>query len=116
MRCHFLGRIPRAKLLLMASAELHRHVFGPTGIHVPKVGLGTWYLEQSDSKTATLAVQAALDLGLTHIDTAELYGSGKAESLSGRPSRDAAKMSFWFPRSFPATPVAGAPSSIASRR
>jgi diketogulonate reductase-like aldo/keto reductase len=68
----------------MASAELPRHVFGPTGIHVPKVGLGTWYLEQSDSKTAIAAVQAALDLGLTHVDTAELYGSGKAESLVGQ--------------------------------
>jgi diketogulonate reductase-like aldo/keto reductase len=68
----------------MANADLPRHVFGPTGVHVPKVGLGTWYLEQSDSKTAISAVRAALDLGLTHVDTAELYGSGKAESLVGQ--------------------------------
>lgn len=68
----------------MTSAELPRHVFGPTGVQVPKVGLGTWYLEQSDAKTAIAAVQAALDLGLTHIDTAELYGSGEAETLVGR--------------------------------
>jgi diketogulonate reductase-like aldo/keto reductase len=68
----------------MTRAELPRHVFGPTGIQVPKVGLGTWYLEQSDAKTAIAAVQAALELGLTHVDTAELYGSGKAESLVGR--------------------------------
>jgi diketogulonate reductase-like aldo/keto reductase len=68
----------------MARAQLPLHVFGPTGVHVPKVGLGTWYLEQSDSKTAVAAVQAALDLGLTHVDTAELYGSGKAESLVGQ--------------------------------
>jgi diketogulonate reductase-like aldo/keto reductase len=51
---------------------------------VPRVGLGTWYLEQSDEKTAVAAVGLALDLGLTHIDTAELYGSGKAESLVGQ--------------------------------
>ena len=68
----------------MASAQLPRHVFGPTGVDVPKVGLGTWYLEQSDAKIAIAAVRAALDLGLTHVDTAELYGSGKAESLVGQ--------------------------------
>jgi diketogulonate reductase-like aldo/keto reductase len=61
-----------------------RKVFGPTGVQVPRVGLGTWYLEQSDEKTAVAAVQAALELGLCHIDTAELYGSGDAETLVGR--------------------------------
>lgn len=58
--------------------------FGPTGVQVPKIGLGTWYLEQVDDKTAIAAVQAALELGLTHVDTAELYGTGKAESLVGQ--------------------------------
>jgi diketogulonate reductase-like aldo/keto reductase len=48
------------------------------------VGLGTWYLEQSDAKTAIAAVKTAIDLGLTHIDTAELYGSGEAETLVGQ--------------------------------
>lgn len=66
------------------SAELPRHVFGSTGVQVPKVGLGTWYLEQSDAKVAIAAVKTALELGLTHIDTAELYGSGEAETLVGR--------------------------------
>jgi diketogulonate reductase-like aldo/keto reductase len=68
----------------MASVQLPRHVFGSTQLHVPKVGLGTWYLEQTETKTAIAAVRAALDLGLTHLDTAELYGSGKAESLIGQ--------------------------------
>jgi diketogulonate reductase-like aldo/keto reductase len=68
----------------MTSPELPRHVFGPTGVRVPKVGLGTWYLEESDAKTAIAAVRAAIDLGLTHVDTAELYGSGQAESLVGQ--------------------------------
>ena len=72
----------------MTSAELPRHVFGSTGVLVPKVGLGTWYLEQSDPKTAIAAIQQALELGLTHIDTAELYGSGKAESLVGQAIAD----------------------------
>lgn len=68
----------------MTRTELPRQAFGPTGVQVPKVGLGTWYLEQADDKTAVAAVQAALELGLTHVDTAELYGSGKAESLVGQ--------------------------------
>jgi diketogulonate reductase-like aldo/keto reductase len=68
----------------MTTAELQRQVFGPTGVEVPKVGLGTWYLEQAEPKTAIAAVQAALELGLTHVDTAELYGSGQAESLVGQ--------------------------------
>jgi diketogulonate reductase-like aldo/keto reductase len=72
-----------AKLPGMTSAELPRQVFGSTGVQVPKVGLGTWYLEQSEPKVAIAAVRAALELGLTHVDTAELYGSGKAESLVG---------------------------------
>jgi diketogulonate reductase-like aldo/keto reductase len=68
----------------MASARLPAHVFGCTRVEVPKVGLGTWYLETSDPKTAVAAVRTALDLGLTHVDTAELYGSGQAESLVGQ--------------------------------
>jgi diketogulonate reductase-like aldo/keto reductase len=69
---------------LMAHPRLPAHVFGPTRVEVPKVGLGTWYLESSDRDTAIAAVRLALDLGLTHVDTAELYGSGQAESLVGR--------------------------------
>jgi diketogulonate reductase-like aldo/keto reductase len=72
----------------MTSAELPRRTFGPTGVQVPRVGLGTWYLEESDAKTAIAAVQTALDLGLTHVDTAELYGSGQAESLVGQAIED----------------------------
>ena len=68
----------------MASTRLPQHLFGCTRVEVPKVGLGTWYLESGDPKTAIAAVRTALDLGLTHIDTAELYGSGQAESLVGQ--------------------------------
>lgn len=66
----------------MANGE--RHVFGSTGVAVPRIGLGTWYLEQSEPQIAINAVKRALDLGMTHIDTAELYGSGRAESLVGQ--------------------------------
>jgi diketogulonate reductase-like aldo/keto reductase len=54
--------------------------FGPL-LSVPLVGQGTWNLERDDSKKAVEALQAGIDAGMTHIDTAELYGSGRVERL-----------------------------------
>jgi diketogulonate reductase-like aldo/keto reductase len=61
--------------------EMHR--FGVTGAMVPIIGQGTWYLEQAPRAAGLAALRRGLDLGLTHIDTAELYGSGKAEEIVG---------------------------------
>jgi diketogulonate reductase-like aldo/keto reductase len=57
--------------------------FGSTGREVPIIGQGTWYIEEADSATAITALRRGLDLGMTHIDTAEMYGSGAAEELVG---------------------------------
>src|ERR1700679_4091356 len=57
--------------------------FGSTKREVAIIGQGTWYIEQADSKAATGALRRGLDLGMTHIDTAEMYGSGAAETLVG---------------------------------
>jgi diketogulonate reductase-like aldo/keto reductase len=57
--------------------------FGSTGREVAVIGQGTWYLEQADAKTAIAGLRRGLDLGMTHIDTAEMYGSGAAEELVG---------------------------------
>jgi diketogulonate reductase-like aldo/keto reductase len=57
------------------------HAFGPTGVLVPKIGLGTWQMEEDARASAVAALRAGLDLGLTHVDTAELYGSGQVEEL-----------------------------------
>lgn len=51
------------------------------GTEVPVVGQGTWFMERVERKTAVAALQRGLDLGLTHIDTAEMYGSGQAETV-----------------------------------
>lgn len=53
------------------------------GRPAPVIGLGTWNLEQSPRAEALAAVQAALDAGATHVDTAEMYGQGRVESLLG---------------------------------
>lgn len=45
--------------------------FGPTGEPVPVVGQGTWDIEDRDG--ATEALVRGLELGMTHIDTAEMY-------------------------------------------
>src|SRR5512132_1916202 len=58
--------------------------FGWTGIQVPVIGQGTWKMETDDPEEAAAALRAGLDLGMTHLDTAELYGDGAVESLVGR--------------------------------
>ena len=47
------------------------------------VGQGTWNLEQGKRAGAIAALRLGLDLGMTHIDTAEMYGSGAAEEIVG---------------------------------
>jgi diketogulonate reductase-like aldo/keto reductase len=54
--------------------------FGWTGVEVPVLGQGTWIIE-STPDASIAALRAGLDLGMTHIDTAEMYGSGRAEEL-----------------------------------
>lgn len=51
---------------------------------VPPVGQGTWQLDRGDQAAAVAALRRGLELGLSHIDTAEMYGSGRAERLVGR--------------------------------
>jgi diketogulonate reductase-like aldo/keto reductase len=51
---------------------------------VARIGQGTWHLEGDDATAAVAALRRGLELGMTHIDTAELYGSGRAEALVGK--------------------------------
>lgn len=62
---------------------MKRRPFGPTGARVPVVGQGTWKMEHDDRQGAVRALRRGIDLGLSHIDTAELYGSGRVEELVG---------------------------------
>ncbi len=55
--------------------------FGASGRDVSVIGQGTWYIEHAERTVAVAAMRAGLDLGLTHIDTAEMYGSGQAETI-----------------------------------
>ncbi|HTS51814.1 MAG TPA: aldo/keto reductase [Burkholderiales bacterium] len=60
---------------------MERRRFGPTGREVAVIGQGTWYIENAKRASAVGALRRGLDLGMTHIDTAELYGSGAAEEV-----------------------------------
>src|SRR4051812_2070650 len=55
----------------------------PSGERVPALGQGTWYMGESrearEEEIATLRL--GIDLGATLIDTAEMYGDGKAEEV-----------------------------------
>ena len=61
-----------------------KKAFGPTGVQVPVIGQGTWKIEQNERSGVIAALRKGLDLGLTHIDTAEMYGSGEAERIVGQ--------------------------------
>jgi len=59
------------------------------GVRIPVIGLGTWGMgggrtpDSSNDEEDIAAMRAGIDLGMTHIDTAEMYGSGHAEELVG---------------------------------
>lgn len=57
--------------------------FGNTGRAISVIGQGTWKLEHASRREAIATLRRGLDLGLTHIDTAEMYGDGAAEELVG---------------------------------
>lgn len=61
-----------------------RHKFGPMKREVSAIGQGTWYMDESADRTSAIeALRRGVDLGLNHVDTAEMYGSGAAEEMVG---------------------------------
>src|SRR5579872_5001055 len=83
-------RLGRARLWC-APRTVGNHMqhkkFGKTGHDVSVIGQGTWYLDRGDRKQAVAALRRGLDLGMTHIDTAEMYGDAElviAEAIDGR--------------------------------
>jgi diketogulonate reductase-like aldo/keto reductase len=55
--------------------------FGRLDVEIPVLGLGTWNLEQDDRAGAIAALRRGIELGMVHIDTAEMYGDGRAEEI-----------------------------------
>src|SRR5579859_6381004 len=68
---------------IQPGARVEKRLFGSTHCQVAVIGQGTWLIEDTNAPQAIAALRRGLELGLTHIDTAEMYGSGAAETLIG---------------------------------
>lgn len=57
----------------------------PDGTSLPRIGQGTWYMGDDPSKKneELRALRRGVELGLNLIDSAEMYGDGRSESLVG---------------------------------
>jgi diketogulonate reductase-like aldo/keto reductase len=67
--------------------EMRSRKFGSSGPQVPVIGQGTWYIDRGNRKSAVAALRRGVDLGMTHIDTAEMYDDAElvvAEAIAGR--------------------------------
>ena len=60
-----------------------------SGETIPALGQGTWYLGDHAAKHRheVAALRLGIELGMTLVDTAEMYGNGRAESLVGEAIR-----------------------------
>lgn len=69
---------------------MQRKPFGWTTVAVPVIGQGTWRMgdKRRQRSTEIAALRAGIALGMTHIDTAEMYGTGGAEDAIAEAIRD----------------------------
>ncbi|MEM1485489.1 aldo/keto reductase [Oscillospiraceae bacterium PP1C4] len=58
----------------------------PDHSSIPRLGLGTWHMGENPQieEQEISALQAGIKLGMTLIDTAEMYGNGRSEQLVGK--------------------------------
>ena len=66
---------------------MRQEKFGRNGPDVSVIGQGTWYIDRGDRNAAIAAQRRGIELGMTHIDTAEMYGDAElviAEAIAGR--------------------------------
>lgn len=60
---------------------MHSYPLGEGGPEISVIGQGTWAMEYDSDPVA--ALRLGIDLGMTHIDTAEMYGRGAVEEIVG---------------------------------
>ena len=69
----------------MTVMEATRTIVLPSGEHIPMLGQGTWHMAENPLNRANEinALRLGIDLGMSLIDTAEMYADGGAERLVG---------------------------------
>src|SRR5437660_10718730 len=81
------GRGYSPRLRAYREVTLRQQNFGRNGPKVSVIGQGTWYIDRGDRKRAVAALRRGIELGMTHIDTAEMYGDAElviAEAIAGK--------------------------------
>jgi aldehyde reductase len=75
----------------------------PSGERVPALGQGTWYMgeDRAARKDEVAALQLGLDLGLTLVDTAEMYAEGGAEEVVGEALQGRRAQAFVVSKVYP---------------
>jgi aryl-alcohol dehydrogenase-like predicted oxidoreductase len=68
---------------------MEQATLGSSGVRTSRIGLGTWAIGGwmwggSDEAQSIAAIQAAVERGVTLIDTAPVYGFGRSEEIVGR--------------------------------
>ena len=68
---------------------MNTRIFGKTNLAISEIGLGCWQLGGADwgnldDQRAFAILGAAADAGVTFLDTADVYGGGRSETLIGR--------------------------------
>ena len=81
-----LGLLAAPTLAALPLGKLPTRILGRTGITVPILGFGSGsrFLMYTEEDKALEALNRAIDLGITYIDTAHSYGNGRSEERVGR--------------------------------
>lgn len=75
----------------------------PSGQSIPVLGMGTWRMGEAASQRSAeiAALKHGLDLGITLIDTAEMYGEGGAETVIAEAIQDRRSSAFIVSKVYP---------------
>ena len=89
MRRRWLSKLAR-NVLIVLGGSVHTRTLGQSGIEVSCIGLGSNYVgghnlyPDVDEAEGVRLVRQAVDAGITFIDTADVYGTGRSEELLGK--------------------------------
>ncbi len=86
-----------------------------SGVEIPALGIGTWKMGEDPGhrRAEVAALRAAIDQGMTLIDTAEMYGDGASEEVVGEAIAGRRDDVFLVSKVYPGMPAGKARSALA---